>query len=94
MMNLMMGGHRRHESLERGRLLPNGHRLTDREIEILRWVARGKSNGAIAVILDRRMNTVKNQLHLIYQKLDVVSRAQAAVVAVRLGVMQHNDLVL
>ena len=68
--------------------LPNGQRLTDREIEILQWVAIGKTNEAIAMIHQRSMNTVKNQLHLIFHKLDVVSRAQAVVEAIRLGVMK------
>lgn len=93
-MNLVMGERRRLEPLKRGWLLPNGCRLTAREIEILRWVAIGKTNEAIAIILDLRMNTVKNQLHLIYQKLDVVSRAQAVGEALRLGVMKNNDPML
>lgn len=71
--------------------LPNGHRLTAGEIEILQWVAIGKSNVDIALIRNRKMNTVKNQLHLIFDKLDVVSRAQAVVEAIRLGVMNLND---
>ncbi len=71
--------------------LPNGCRLTDREIEILQWVAIGKTNVDIALIHKRSMNTVKNQLHLIFHKLDVVSRAQAVMEAMRLGVMKVND---
>ncbi len=67
--------------------LPNGCRLTDREIEILQWVAIVD----IALIHKRSMNTVKNQLHLIFHKLDVVSRAQAVMEAMRLGVMKVND---
>ncbi len=72
--------------------LPNGQRLTDREMEILRWVANGKTNEAIAKISDRSMNTVKNQLRLIFQKLDVVNRAQAVMEAMRLDMMKHHDL--
>ena len=71
--------------------LPNGRRLTEREIEILRWVANGKTNEAIAIIHKRSMNTVKNQLRLIFQKLDVVNRAQAVMEAIRLGMMKHHD---
>lgn len=72
--------------------LPNGQRLTEREIEILQWVAFGKTNEAIAGISDRSMNTVKNQLRLIFHKLDVVNRAQAVVEAMRLGMMKGTDL--
>ncbi len=71
--------------------LSNGHRLTHREIDILRWVANGKTNEAIAMIHHRSMNTVKNQLRLIFQKLDVVNRAQAVMEAIRLGMMKHHD---
>lgn len=71
--------------------LPNGCRLTDREIEILQWVAVGKTNVDIAMIHNRSMNTVKNQLHQIFSKLDVVTRAQAVVEAMQLGVMKLND---
>lgn len=71
--------------------LSNGQRLTAREIEILKWVAVGKTNEAIAMIHHRSMNTVKNQLRLIFQKLDVVNRAQAVVEAMRLGMMKHHD---
>lgn len=71
--------------------LPNGQRLTEREIEILQWVAFGKTNEAIALILNRSMNTVKNQLRLIFHKLDVVSRAQVVAEAMRLGMMKGTD---
>lgn len=43
------------------------------------------------MIFDRSMNTVKNQLRLIYHKLDVVNRVQAVVEAIRLGVMKNPD---
>lgn len=71
--------------------LPNGQRLTAREIEILEWVAIGKTNVDIALIHNRSMNTVKNQLHHIFVKLNVVSRPQAVVEAIRLGVMKLID---
>lgn len=71
--------------------LPSGQRLTAREIEILEWVAVGKTNEAIALIHKRSMNTVKNQLRLIFHKLDVVNRAQAVMEAMRLGVMKVDD---
>ncbi len=91
MMNFVIPNYRWPGGHEQLRVLPNGQRLTDREIEILRWVANGKTNEAIAMILNRSMNTVKNQLRLIFQKLDVVNRAQAVMEAIRLGMMKHHD---
>lgn len=51
--------------------------MSDRELEILRWVTSGKSNYEIGVILGISPNTVKNHLKRIFGKLDVTSRAQA-----------------
>jgi DNA-binding CsgD family transcriptional regulator len=52
--------------------------LTDREVQILRLVARGETNHAIAeqLVLSRR--TVENHLRSIYHKLGVVNRTAAA----------------
>lgn len=52
--------------------------LSDREIEILRAVARGLSNRAIAKELWLSDQTVKFHLHNIYRKLDVTNRTEAA----------------
>ena len=91
MMHLVTRTDRRPHAIEQLRRLPNGQRLTARELEILQWVAFGKTNEAIARISDRSMNTVKNQLRLIFRKLDVVSRAQAVAEAMRLGMMKGTD---
>ncbi len=52
--------------------------LTAREIEVLRWVTKGKSNFEIGVILELSTLTVKNHMQKIYKKLNVHNRAQAA----------------
>lgn len=52
--------------------------LTSREREILRWVARGKTNPEIGSILDISEFTVKNHLQRLFKKLNVTNRAQAA----------------
>lgn len=52
--------------------------LTAREIEVLRWVTKGKSNYEIGVILELSTLTVKNHMQKIYKKLNVHNRAQAA----------------
>ena len=61
--------------------------LSGRELEILGWVARGKSNGVIAKILGLSSATVDTYLRRIYQKLDVADRTSAAVVGVHMGLI-------
>jgi DNA-binding NarL/FixJ family response regulator len=58
--------------------------LTQRESEVLMWIARGKSNRDIAEILDLSPRTVNKHLEQIYAKLGVENRASAAALAVRL----------
>ncbi len=55
--------------------------LTDREREVLELVAQGKSNKAIANVLDISHNTVKLHVRHIMAKLDLNSRVEAAVFA-------------
>jgi DNA-binding NarL/FixJ family response regulator len=52
--------------------------LTRRELEILRLVASGSTNGAIARRLRVNEQTVKSHLRNIYRELDVVNRTQAS----------------
>ncbi|MFM7225824.1 MAG: response regulator [Actinomycetota bacterium] len=58
-------------------------RLTDREIEVLRLVARGCSNKEIAAELVIAENTVKNHVRNILEKLQLRTRMEAALYAVR-----------
>ena len=51
--------------------------LTERESEVLHWVAMGKTNPEIAMILDISSFTVKNHMQRVFRKLDVSNRAQA-----------------
>jgi len=51
--------------------------LSEREVEVLRLVARGLSNRAIARELIVSLGTVKTHVHNVYGKLDVDSRTQA-----------------
>ncbi len=53
------------------------YNLTKREAEVLRWVARGKTNAEIARNLHISAFTVKNHMCRLFQKLDVSNRAQA-----------------
>jgi len=58
-------------------------RLTDREMEVLRLVARGMNNRDIAKELFISENTVKNHVRNILEKLQIHSRMEAVMVAVR-----------
>ena len=51
--------------------------LSQREIEIMRWVCMGKTNAEIAQILGISFFTVKNHLQRIFRKINVLNRAQA-----------------
>ncbi|MCY1297454.1 Transcriptional regulatory protein LiaR [compost metagenome] len=55
--------------------------LTQRESEVLLWIAKGKSNRDIGEILGLSARTVTKHLEQIYVKLGVENRASAAVKA-------------
>jgi DNA-binding NarL/FixJ family response regulator len=57
--------------------------LSDREIEILQFVAHGLSNKAISDALTLSENTIKYHLKNILQKLNVQNRTEAVMYAVR-----------
>jgi DNA-binding CsgD family transcriptional regulator len=67
-------------------------RLTRREIEVLAWVAAGKTNAQIAEVLSIAPGTVKKHLEHIYEKLGVSSRTDAAVTAIGVGVASRPRL--
>jgi DNA-binding NarL/FixJ family response regulator len=59
--------------------------LTPREVEVLRLIGRGLDNTAIAQELVLTKRTVQNHISNIYGKLNVTSRTEAALLAVRHG---------
>lgn len=65
----------------------NGAGLTEREHEVLELVARGLDNPEIARTLYLSEHTVKNHVSSILTKLEVQNRIQAAVLAVRRGLL-------
>ncbi|WP_408597698.1 helix-turn-helix transcriptional regulator [Limnohabitans sp.] len=56
----------------------NTYGLTVRQQEILKWIRQGKTNIEIAAIVNLSPFTVKNHLKIIFQKLAVSNRVQAA----------------
>jgi DNA-binding NarL/FixJ family response regulator len=63
--------------------VPGGLRLTERELEVLRLVAKGMNNREIARQLYISENTVKNHVRNILEKLQLHSRMEAVMYAVR-----------
>jgi two-component system, NarL family, response regulator LiaR len=66
--------------------------LTERETEILKLLARGKANKQIATSLYVSEKTVKAHVSSIFRKLGVRSRTQAALYAVRTGLVSVEEL--
>lgn len=63
-------------------------RLTDRELEAVTWVSRGKSSAEIAVILGISERTVNFHMENLMKKMRVSSRIQAAVKCAMLGLIE------
>ena len=65
--------------------------LSERETEVLRLIAQGYSNKDIAEALTLSDKTVKTHVSRILAKLDLPSRTQAALYAVRIGLVPGHD---
>lgn len=65
-------------------------KLTDQEIRILTLVADGASNRDIAADLDLSERTIKNYLSVIFQKLQVNNRTEAAIRAMQDGLVKRD----
>ena len=63
-------------------------RLTDREIEVLKLVAEGKSNREIADLLCLSPKTVNGHRTNIMDKLDLHNRTELVKYAIRTGLIQ------
>ncbi|MFC7490233.1 MULTISPECIES: response regulator [unclassified Knoellia] len=65
--------------------------LSEREREVLRLVARGRTNKDIAARLLISENTVKSHMRTLLNKLPVSSRVEAALFAVQQGLVEERD---
>jgi len=68
----------------------NPEMLTERETDVLRLLAQGQSNKEIAHSLSIGEKTVKTHVSSILSKLGVLSRTQAALYAVRIGLVSNH----
>lgn len=73
------------------RKAPEAEALTEREQEVLVLLAQGHSNPEIARRLHLAKGTVRNYVSVIFQKLGVSDRTQAAVVAVQHGLVDDRE---
>ena len=78
--------------------LPPGYReepptrpLTEREIEILRLIAKGLSNNEAARVLTLSRATVRTHLEHIYDKLEVTNRVEAVTEGLRKGLIEMQS---
>lgn len=67
--------------------LPSAAHLSAREKEILRWVARGRTNTQIAEALQLSRNTVETYIRRCFDKLEVNDRVSAALRGIALGMV-------
>jgi DNA-binding NarL/FixJ family response regulator len=80
----------KHVSHQPARTAPDRNligQLSDREREVLRLLATGLSNAEIAQTLFLTDGTVKNYVSAIFSKLGVTDRTQAAILAIRVGLV-------
>lgn len=66
----------------------SGEALTERELDVVRAIARGMSNNEIADELYLSVNTVRNHIQRISAKLGVGSRLEIAMTAIRRGLIE------
>ena len=70
-----------------------GTDLTSRELKVLNLVVDGKTNNQIGLALGISGKTVEKHLHVIFQKLGVVSRVEAAILAIQESLVTRDSAI-
>ncbi len=66
--------------------------LSQRELDVLKLIAKGMSNDQIASTLFISPHTVKNHVSNVYRKMGMDDRTQVAITALRLGLVPLEKL--
>lgn len=66
--------------------------ITNRQLQVLKLVAQGYTNDEIAETLVITKHTVKAHISSIYETLNASSRVQITIKALKLGLIQLDDL--
>jgi DNA-binding NarL/FixJ family response regulator len=72
--------------------LQTGHTLTEREVEMIRLMARGMVVKEIARTLQVSEKTVRNHLSNIYRKCNVYDRVQIVLYALKMGLVHLSEV--
>ena len=73
---------------------PTPEPLSEREVEVLQWLASGASNREIGHYLFIAESTVKRHVYNIFGKLNVRNRTQAALQARKLGIDPQPNFII
>ena len=88
---LLLNGEAAARTFEEHPRAPLLEELSQREVEVLQLLARGRTNQDIARSLLISVSTVKKHVHRILSKLGVTDRVQAAVKAIELGLLGDQN---
>jgi len=66
--------------------------LTGRQLEALRWIARGYTSAAAARHMGCEAGTVRDRLHIAYRRLGARSAAHAVALAMARGLIRPDDI--
>lgn len=69
-----------------------GGNLSDRELQILKLLAKGISNKQIAQELDINLRTVKGHVFNIFSKLNANSRTEAVIIGLRHSLISYDEI--
>ncbi len=61
--------------------------MTERELEVLKYISEGKNNKEIAQLLNISMHTVKGHIHNIFSKLSSNDRTDAVIKAIKAKIL-------
>ena len=73
-------------------ILPDGEKLSTKEVQVIKLAARGMSNKEIASELGLSLRTVKRLLDNIFSILHVSSRTEAVIQGMRMGLLSMDEL--